>query len=244
MGRALKVLVVDDEAPARRRLRDLLAETPCPIEVVGEAADGLQALAEVHVLRPDLVLLDIQMPGMGGLEVARHLAGLAHPPAVVFTTAYDDYALQAFEVRALDYLLKPVRAERLAEALARVRPLRAQDAEGLPPRRHLLAAERGRVQLIPVEEVLYLRAELKYVTARTRRHEHVLDASLTQIEQEFPNVFLRIHRNCLVGRRHLAGFERQGEGEEARWVAVLTDWPERLPVSRRQLQLIRELRGR
>ncbi|MGQ9686142.1 MAG: LytR/AlgR family response regulator transcription factor [Thiobacillaceae bacterium] len=241
----LKVLVVDDEPPARQRLRDLLSDAAadCPNQVVGEAANGFEAIEKVLANQPDVVLMDIQMPGMNGLEAARHLLGMPHRPAVVFITAYDEFALQAFEVHALDYLMKPVRLNRLTEALGRVRPLRPEDIEGLTPRRHLCSTERGRVWLVPVEDVLYLRAELKYVTARTRQREYLLNESLVQLEEEFPDAYVRIHRNCLVARRHLAGFERVGSGEEQRWVAVLKDLPERLPVSRRQQHVIREYRG-
>lgn len=241
----LKVLIVDDEPPARQRLRDLLSDAAadCPNRVVGEAANGLEAIEQVLANQPDVVLMDIQMPGIDGLEAARHLLGMPHPPAVVFITAYDDFALQAFEVRALDYLMKPVRLARLTEALGRARPLRREDAEELAPRRHFCCTERGRVWLVPVEDVLYLRAEMKYVTARTRQREYLLNESLVHLEEEFPGAYLRIHRNCLVARRHLAGFERVGEGEEKRWVAVLQDWPERLPVSRRQQHVILAYRG-
>lgn len=243
--RMIKVLVVDDEHPARQRLADLLADASacCPNRVVGEAANGLEAIERVLATQPDVVLMDIQMPGIDGLEAARHLLALPQPPAVVFVTAHDEFALQAFEVRALDYLLKPVRLERLIEALRRHRPLRPEDAEALSPRRHFCATERGRVWLVPVTDVLYLRAELKYVTARTREREYLLNESLVHVEQEFPGRFLRIHRNCLVARHNLAGFERVGVGEKQRWVAVLKDWPERLPVSRRLQHAIRAFKG-
>lgn len=242
----LDVLIADDEAPARQRLRDLLAEMAgeLPNRVVGEAANGREMLERVAAGRPDVVLLDIQMPGMNGLEAARHLLALEHCPAVIFITAFDEYAVRAFEVRALDYLLKPVRAPRLAEALRRVRPLAAADATALAPRRrHFCCMERGKVWLVPVEDVLYLRAELKYVTARTREREYLLNESLVHLEEEFPGAYLRIHRNCLVARRHLTGFERVEAADEPRWVAVLQDWTERLPVSRRQQHVIRDFRA-
>lgn len=242
----LKVLIADDEAPARQRLRDLLSDIAAehPTRIVGEASNGREAIEQVARHQPDVVLMDIQMPGMTGLEAARHLMALEPRPGVVFVTAYDEYALRAFEVRALDYLLKPVRSARLAEALGRVRPLSPEDAAALSPqRRHFCCAERGRVWLVPVEDVLYLRAELKYVTARTREREYLLNESLVHLEEEFPGAYLRIHRNCLVARRHLAGFERAGEGDVMRWMTVLNDWPERLPVSRRQQHVIREFKG-
>ncbi len=241
----VRILIADDEPPARQRLRDLLSDAAqqYPNRVVGEAGNGLEAIEQVLACQPDVVLMDIEMPGINGLEAARHLLSMPRRPAVVFVTAHDEFALKAFEVRALDYLMKPVRLARLTEALARVRPLRPEDAEALAPRRHFCSTERGRVWLVPVEDVLYLRAELKYVTARTRQREYLLNESLVHLEQEFSGDYLRIHRNCLVARRHLAGFERVGEGEEQRWVAVLKDWPERLPVSRRQQHVIREFRG-
>ncbi len=242
----LKILLADDEAPARRRLTDLLDDCAAelPNHIVGEAANGMQALDLAARLQPDVVLMDIQMPGMDGLEAARHLQTLDTPPAVIFVTAHDEYALHAFEVRALDYLLKPIRVARLVEALGRVRVLSPEDAAALAPhRRHFCCVERGKVWLVPVQEVLYLRAELKYVTARTREREYLLDESLVRLEEEFQDEFLRIHRNCLIARHHLAGFERCGENEEANWVALLQDWPERLPVSRRQQHLIREYRA-
>lgn len=244
----LKILIADDEAPARARLRGLLEDCAAelPNRVVGEAATGLEALDLLNGRPADVVLLDIHMPGMGGLEAARHVQRLEQPPAVIFVTAYDEYALRAFEVRAMDYLLKPVRQSRLLEALRRVAPLDASRAAGLaeiaPRRTHFSVQERGRLWLVPVEEVLYLRAEMKYVTARTRQREYVLDDALIKLAEELEGDFLRIHRNCLVARQHLVGFEMARDGEESGWVALLKDWPERLPVSRRQAHVIREFR--
>jgi two-component system response regulator AlgR len=195
----------------------------------------------------DVALVDIRMPVMDGLVLARHLSRFADPPAVIFVTAYDQHAVEAFEVGALDYLMKPVRAERLVAALARARKLNAEDdatLEALAPRRHLTVSDRGRVWLVPIEEVLYLRAELKYVTLRTRDHEYVLNESLTKLEQEFAREMLRIHRNCLVNRQQLAGFEMTHQGEEGGWVARLRDWPEALQVSRRQIPVIKAFRDK
>jgi two-component system response regulator AlgR len=247
----LRVLIVDDEAPARSRLRDLLADCAAavPTEVVGEAGNGREALELLGARAADLVLLDIRMPEMDGIELARHLLSLPKPPAVVFTTAYDAYAIQAFELRAVDYLLKPIRAARLEEALVRARVARPPSAQVLQelapaPRGHLASQERGRVQLIPVPDIVYLKAELKYVTARTRDREYLVDESLTRLEEEFGGRFLRIHRNCLVARAHVTGFERVAEeGGEGRWVVVLAGVEEKLPVSRRQQHVVRELAG-
>lgn len=243
----LKAILADDEPLARSRLKSLLADpaiTP-PVEVAAEAANGREALERAQDTPADVILLDIQMPGMGGLEAARHLAMRADAPAVIFVTAHDEHAITAFELRAVDYLLKPVRLARLAEALSRIRPLTAATAQSLAPRRACFSVvERGRLLLLPVDEVLYLRAELRYVTARTREREYLLDESLVKLEEEFTGEFLRIHRNCLVARRHLLGFERVETEGDTGWQALLRDWPEKLPVSRRQAHVVREFRQR
>ena len=175
MSEALRILLVDDEVPARERLREVLADCAqqMPNVVVAEAASGMQALGLIPDCGAQLALVDIHMPGMSGIEFARHLQVLEQRPAVIFVTAHDQYAVQAFEVNAIDYLLKPVRAARLVAALAKFSrgggPAREQLARADPgPRRFFSSAERGRVHLIPVEEGLFLKAELKYVTLRTR----------------------------------------------------------------------------
>lgn len=251
MNPTLRVLIVDDETPARARLRDLLGDIAagCPNLVAGMAANGVEALRLIEQAGAvDVVLCDIRMPVMDGVELARHLGRLPAPPAVIFTTAYDQYAVQAFELAAVDYLLKPVRAERLASALAKVRRPPPADAAlaALAPgeRRHFSVSERGRILLLPVAEVRYLKAELKYVTARTAEREFVLDEALTQIEQEFGERFLRIHRNCLVARAAVAGVERAGEHDgEAHWEILLAGLAERLPVSRRQWPTVKQALG-
>jgi two-component system response regulator AlgR len=211
------------------------------VEVVAEASSGEAALARAADTPADVVLLDIQMPGMSGLETARRIATLPDAPAIVFVTAYDEHALRAFEVRAVDYLLKPVRLARLREALSRLRSRSRDEAATPAPRRdHFSVLEPGRLWRVPVADVLYLRAELRYVTARTREREYLLDESLVKLEEEFDSDFLRIHRNCLVARRHLVGFVRQVDEGEGHWLAVLRDWPERLPVSRRQAHVAKD----
>lgn len=244
---ALRVVVCDDEAPARARLRELLEDCAAtlPIELVGEVRNGVELLDLLQERETDLVLLDIRMPGMDGLEAAGHLARLDDPPKVIFATAFDAHAVKAFELHAVDYLLKPIRLRRLFEALTRARaltPLRLDVLRDLAPepRTHLSVHERGRVVLVPVPEILFLRAELKYVAIRTAAREYLLEESLTRLEQEFAAAFIRIHRNCLVARRHLTGFERSGEGAEGGWTAVLKGLDERLPVSRRQAHVVRE----
>jgi two-component system response regulator AlgR len=179
------------------------------------------------------------MPGISGLETARHMAALPLAPSVIFVTAHDEHALRAFDLRAVDYLLKPVRLNRLKEALSRV-PRR----ESPPGRTHFTAQERSRVWQVPVADVLYLRAEQRYVTARTREREYLLDESLVKLEEEFPQAFLRIHRNCLVARQHLLGFKRVHDTEGGHWVTLLRDWPEQLPVSRRQAHVVKSFEPR
>ncbi len=192
----------------------------------------------------DVVLADIRMPGMDGLELAGHLGGMEYPPAVIFTTAYDNYAVQAFDLNAIDYLLKPVRTQRLLTALQKARPSRPPDGTLLADigqatrgggRTHLSCHERGRLLLVPLKEVLYLKADLKYVTARTRDREYLLDETLTHLEQEFADRFIRLHRSVLVARDALAGFEKAAdEDAEGYGWALLRGVSEKLPVSRRQ----------
>jgi len=242
----LRVVIVDDEAPARQRLRDLLGECgdESALVISGEAASGRAAIELLSQAAVDVVLLDISMPEMDGIEAAQHLQRLERPPAVIFTTAYDDYAIRAFELHAVDYLLKPIRLERLKAALARARaaPLRPEALRELAraPRTHLSAQERGRIHLIPVTDVIYLKAELKYVSVRTAAREYLIEESLTRLEQEFGARFVRVHRNCLVARAAVRGFERSEEGGEAHWEVVLTGVDERIALSRRQQHVVRE----
>jgi two-component system response regulator AlgR len=255
----LKVLVVDDEPPARARMAQLLGDCGgrLDIEIVGQADGGVAAIDAVARLQPDVVLLDIAMPDMNGIEVARHLSQTEAPPAIVFVTAFDEHALQAFEVQAIDYLLKPVRADRLLAALQRAQRM----VQGEPrleelarklgaARSQISVAERGRLVLIPVEQIAYLRAELKYVTIRTVAREYLTEESLTALESEFGERFVRIHRNALVARAFIAGFQRvkarpEGEGDapEGHWEIVLRDMDERLPISRRQWPAVKALAG-
>jgi len=245
----LRVLIVDDEAPARRRLRELLDDcaSALPLAVVGEAQNGREAVELLHSVSVDLVLTDIHMPDMDGLELARHLLKVPHTPLVVFTTAFHEHALQAFEVNAVDYLMKPVRVQRLLSALQKVprlRPLTTERLSELPQsaRRFLSVTERSRVVLVPIEEVVYLKAELKYITIRTAQREHLLEESLTRLEQEFGHRFVRVHRNCLVARDHIRGFERRvNDDGDAHWEVLLNGITESLPVSRRQQFVVREI---
>ncbi|MEQ1526194.1 MAG: LytTR family DNA-binding domain-containing protein [Gallionella sp.] len=246
---ALRVFIVDDEPPARTRLRDLLNDCndQLPLEVVGEAGNGKIALEMLVDMQVDVVLLDIRMPEMDGIELSQHLQKLPKPPAIIFTTAYDDYAIKAFELHAIDYLLKPIRLGRLFEALTRAReaiPIQVETLrELLPePRKNLSVHERGKIQLIPIEHVLYLRAELKYITIRTAEREHLIEESLTALETEFATRFVRIHRNCLVAKEAIEGFEKGGDdtGESAGWTVKLKGLNEKLAISRRQQHIVKE----
>ena len=244
-SRPLRVVIVDDEAPARSRLRELLAdcEGDLPLTVVGEAASGPEAIGLLSAEAADVVLLDVRMPEMDGIEVAQHLQKLERPPAVVFATAYDAYAIRAFEVHAVDYLLKPIRLARLKEALARAAAAPQPDvldALARSARTHLSAQERGRVHLIPVKDVIYLKAELKYVTVRTAEREYLIEEALTKLEEEFGSRFVRAHRNCLVARAAVRGFERTMKEGEPHWEVLLEGVEERIAVSRRQQHIVRE----
>lgn len=238
----MKVVIADDEPLARERLRALLAEH-AGVEVVAEADNGLSALQACAEFRPDLVLLDIAMPGVDGLEAARHLTAFDPRPAVVFCTAYDEHALSAFDAAAIDYLMKPVRAERLAVALERARTFvagRETQAPALPgriPRSHLCARMRGSLRLIPVEDVHYLQAEEKYVVVHHARGEDLIEESLKSLEDEFPERFVRIHRNCLVARHEIVELKRATDGHVH---AVLRHGKQPLEVSRRCVSNLRE----
>jgi two-component system response regulator AlgR len=243
----LRLLIADDEAPARRRLRDVLADCAdqLPVDIVGEVSNGLDALNWVQEQPVDVVLLDIRMPVMDGLECAAHLNRLPAPPAIIFSTAYDAYACQAFDLNAVDYLLKPVRADRLVRALSRAHSLNAATLEHLreahsKARAHLSVNEKGRIVLIPVADILYLKAELKYVTVRTSAREFLIEESLTRLESEFDEAFLRIHRNCLVARARIRELGKL-PGEDDSHFLRLDGLDERLMVSRRQYSALREI---
>jgi len=243
----LRTLIVDDEAPARARLRRMLEEIG-DVAVVGEAANGQEALAHCASLDPDVVLLDVRMPGMDGIEAARHLGALEDPPAVIFTTAYDEYALQAFETQAVGYLVKPVRREKLLRAIrhaARVagpRLVRLAEQSQLGRRRAHVCARLGeQLKLVPVGDVLYFSAGQKYVTMRHKDGAELIDESLRALEEEFAPDFIRIHRNSLVARQYVSGVERLAEGQ---LLVRLKGCDETLQVSRRHAaEALRQIRG-
>jgi len=246
----LKVLIVDDEPLARLRLGALVADcADPPCRVVAEAGDPASALAWLVQHEADVVLLDIQMPGANGLQLAERLRGdaalAARAGAIVFVTAHGEHALRAFDLEAADYLTKPVRRERLEQALRRAAQRRAAPVPAAASGDDgdvIVVVERGRVLRVPVAEVLYLKAELKYVTLRTAAHTHLLDESLTELEPRLAGRFIRIHRNALVARRAVRALERRTDGGDAAdgWavrVAAVDEW---LAVSRRQLPAVRE----
>jgi len=244
---ALRLVLVDDEALARLRLRSLLAEIQDPAtSVVAEAQDAAAAervLAEGGV---DLVLLDIGLPGPGGLTLARRLASLPQAPAIVFVTAHAEHALTAFELEAVDYLTKPVSRERLQAALRRVAQRRgAPRAEPPADTAVLVVNDRGRLLRLPLAELLYLKAELKYVTVRTAERSYVLDDALSDLEQRLGDAFVRVHRNALVARRAVRELARRAEPEAETeggegWAVRVAPADEWLAVSRRQLAAVRQ----
>lgn len=247
----LRVLVVDDEDLARLRLRGLVDECPLPkASVVGEAANVSQALVWLATQQCDVLLLDIQMPGRDGTELAAELRGQERSPAIVFVTAHAEHAVKAFDLDAVDYVTKPVRRERLQAALQRAAqrlaiapPEPVAEAAEVPA---LIVSDRGRVIRVPMTDVLYLKAELKYVTLRTAARTYVLDDSLAELEERLGARFLRVHRNALVARKSVRALERRivtGEGDDEAgesWAVCVAPVEEWLAVSRRQVAAVRE----
>ncbi len=241
----LKVLIVDDEAHARSRLRTLLAECTEPrVDVVGEAANAVQAVEQIQRTGCDLLLLDVRMPGVDGVQLASRLREMGVPPSIVFVTAYAEHAVEAFELEAVDYLTKPVRRERLQQALQKVERARSAAETGAEVGgggEHLIIQERGRSERVALSEVVYLKAELKYITVRTTEKEHIYDGALNDLEQRYPHLFVRVHRNALVSRRAVRAVEKHNDPVEGEgWMVRLDGVDERLAVSRRQLAAVRE----
>ncbi len=244
----MKIIIADDEALARQRLRALLNELG-GIDVVGEAANGKQALLLSNDLTPDIILLDIRMPLMDGLEAARHLGTLEDPPAVIFTTAYSDHALAAFEAHAVDYLLKPIRKERLAHALDKAAKLnRAQrhavtQAHDAPQRvrTHISARMGEKIQLVAVPDIIYFQADNKYVTVRFsttgQTGQVLIEESLKSLEDEFGTRFIRIHRNALVSQAFINGMIKSREGH---YEITLRGIPDQLEISRSHLSAVKK----
>lgn len=241
----IKVLVVDDESLARSRLCSLLADCTQPdVQVLGQASNAVQAVEFLQHHQVDVVLLDIHMPGLDGLALAHTLRAQPHPVAVVFVTAYAEHAVQAFELEAVDYLTKPVRLERLQSMLQKIERL-AQLNKGLEPDLYdnfVVIQDRGRTERVPLAEVLYLKAELKYITVRSANHSYILEGALADLETRYASRFIRIHRNALVARRSVRALEKHLDPEEGEgWAVRLEGITEVLYVSRRQLAGVRAL---
>jgi len=239
----MNILIVDDEPLARQRLIGLVQELN-GFDVCGNASNGKDALRLAQELKPDVVLLDIRMPGMDGIETAHHMNRLSKPPAIVFTTAFSEHALTAFETHAVDYLLKPIKQERLAEALRAAARLTKPQLEQIKlideepkVRSHICVKTRGNLELVPIETIRYFLADHKYVTLRTDDHECLIEESLKSLESEFSHLFTRIHRNALIADRFMTGLEKNNEGH---CVITIEGIDDRLEISRRHLPHVRK----
>ena len=239
----MKILIVDDEKPARDRLRRLI-DSLNSYQIVGEAQNGQEALDRCEQYQPEIVLMDIRMPGMDGLEAALQLSHQPNPPAIIFTTAFADHALEAFESHAVDYLLKPVKLERLRQALDTSRQLnRAQMQDTLgeviqqDEREHICARVRGNLVLIALQDIYYFRAEQKYVTVRHTGGEVLIEEPLKDLEIEFAREFHRVHRNALVRLDKVAGMKNNSDGHQV----FFHDIDDKLEISRRHLSGVRKL---
>lgn len=238
----MNVLIVDDEQLARQRLRKMLSAT-IGCQIIGEAETGEDALRKTQVTQPDVVLMDIRMPGMDGIEAARYISRMDKPPAIIFTTAFSDHALSAFETHAIDYLLKPIKQSRLEAALdaakrmnkAQLNQLRADKFDNT--RQKICVKSRGSLELIPVEEIIYFKADQKYVTLRTAEQEYLIEESLKMLEEEFSQQFIRIHRNALVAQQMLNGLTKNNDGHAC---IRFNDIDDLLEISRRHLSSIRK----
>ncbi len=235
----MKYLVVDDEHLARARLQELVKRINPDAEVY-EAANGEDAIQQFENYKPELALVDIRMPGIGGIELAYHLSSTDQPPAVIFTTAHNEYALQAFDANAIDYLLKPIKLERLQRALAKAEPLSLQQNQilkrGEEQRTHIAVRQRGRLKLISLGEIGFFKAENKYVVVKTKDAEYLINETLNQLEEELGDAFIRSHRNTLISTKYLEGMEKV---DEDRWQVFFKGFEEKLEVSRRQKPVIR-----
>ena len=238
----MKVLIVDDEAPARNRLNHMVSSIDS-METSGQASNGLEAIRMVQDCHPDVVLMDIRMPGMDGLEAARHLSKMDEPPAIIFTTAYSEHALEAYDANAVDYLVKPIRQEALEKSLAKARKLTKAQIAALnietstSGRSHICARIRGNLELIPVDEIIYFQADQKYITVRHLGGEVLIEDALKNLENEFGERLIRIHRNALVSTRYITGMEKKIDG---RFVVTFKEIDDKLEISRRHVAEVRK----
>jgi len=238
----MNVLIVDDEHLARQRLRKMLSATS-EYQIIGEAENGEDALRKTQASHPDVVLMDIRMPGMDGIEAASYINRMNKPPAIIFTTAFSDHALNAFEAHAIDYLLKPIKQSRLEAALEAAKRINKSqlsqlyDKSSNNAREKICVKSRGSLELIPIDEIFYFKADQKYVTLRTADHEYLIEESLKNLEEEFTQQFIRIHRNALVAKHMLNGLIKNSEGHACISFNEIDDL---LEVSRRHLPFIRK----
>jgi two-component system response regulator AlgR len=236
----MKILIVDDEALARARLSRFINNAELG-EVVSEASNGIEAIKAVEKFAPDVVLMDIQMPAMDGLEAAQHISQLDTPPAIIFTTAYDEYAIQAFDVQAVGYLLKPVRLDDLKNTLSKLNKLNKVQAKSLnasPRRSHISAKSHQGLELIPIENIILFRADHKYICVLHKLGELLIDEPLKELEDEFEGLFVRVHRNALVAIKSISGFEKQSDGG---YTLKLHGVDESIAISRRHVAGVRKL---
>jgi len=237
----MKLLVVDDEPLAQQRMKQLLGDIDL-VESVAVANNGIQAIDACKSNKPDVILMDIRMPGMDGLEAAQHLSKMEEPPAIIFTTAYDEYALKAFSVSAVDYLLKPVRQSALRSAIEKARSLNTAQLNAVKSqhegRTNITAKISGNIRLIPVKDIIYFQAELKYVTVKYLDGETIIEDTLKELQQEFSESFVRIHRNAIISKKFIKGINRDSQG---RSFAVLENDEKRLEISRRHLSVVKKL---
>lgn len=245
----IRVLVVDDENLARLRLRTLLSDCVAPTAVVeAEASNAVQAMELLQTRKFDVALVDIHMPGADGVALARSLQAMQKPPALIFVTAHAEHAVQAFELDAVDYLTKPVRLERLQAALQKAERFNQARADVESIVEHddvIIIQERGRTERLPLREVVYFKAELKYITVRTSTRSYILDGSLNELEDKYGDRYIRIHRNALIAKRAVRALEKHFDAEEGEgWAVRLHGVDDLLAVSRRQLAAVRELVAR
>lgn len=247
----MRILIVDDEPLARQRLEALLQGDELEefnIEIVGQASNGEEGLAMALAHKPDVILLDIRMPGLDGLQVARHLSSMGEAPSIIFTTAYDEHALAAFDAQAVGYLLKPIRQQKLIESLTRAAQLSDLQLGNLvekevgQKRDRFCINKRGELHFIPLNEIRYFMADQKYVSLyfykNNKWHEEIIDDTLKELEQEFGDHFLRVHRNALVSKN---GIEKLTRDEEGHYHMHIQDLSEAISVSRRQVKAVKTL---
>ncbi|MFT6154927.1 MAG: two-component system response regulator AlgR [Crocinitomicaceae bacterium] len=236
----MKIIIVDDEPLARTRLVRFINNAQLG-EVVSEANNGIEAIKAIEKFAPDVVLLDIQMPAMNGLEAAQHISQLDTPPAIIFTTAYDEYAIQAFDVQAVGYLLKPVRIDDLRNALSKLKKLNKVQAQFLNSnacRNHISAKSHQGLELIPIENIILFRADQKYIAVVHKLGELLIDEPLKELEDEFEGFFIRVHRNALVAIKAITSFEKHdGIG----YTLTLNGYEQPIPISRRHVAGVRKL---